>query len=116
MAATLAYATPAADTSRPVSPLRWLIVGLLFLAAVLNYVDRSVLAILAPTIQKSLAITNERYADINNLFLIAYAVAYLFSGRVVERLGTRLSMAVFIGFWSAANALTGFARSALSLS
>jgi ACS family hexuronate transporter-like MFS transporter len=118
MAATLAYATPAAaaDTSRPVSPLRWLIIGLLFLAAVLNYIDRSVLAILAPTIQKSLHITNERYAHINDGFLIAYAVAYLLSGRVVEKLGTRISMAVFIGFWSAANALTGFARSALSLS
>ena len=50
MAATLAYANPAspADTSRPVSPLRWVIIGLLFLAAVLNYIDRSVLAILAP--------------------------------------------------------------------
>jgi ACS family hexuronate transporter-like MFS transporter len=118
MAATLTYASPAvpADTNRPVSPLRWVIITLLFLAAVLNYIDRSVLAILAPTIQKSLGISNERYAHVNDGFLIFYAIAYLVSGRVVEKLGTRISMALFIGFWSAANALTGFARSALSLS
>ena len=43
-------------------------------------------------------------------------MAYLLSGRVVEKFGTRIGMALFIGFWSAANSLTGFARSALSLS
>lgn len=106
----------AEDAALPASPLRWVIIALLFLAAVLNYIDRSVLAILAPTIQKSLGISNERYAHINDGFLIAYAIAYLLSGRVVQRLGTRISMAIFITIWSAANALTGFARSALSLS
>ena len=96
--------------------LRWLIAFALFLAAVLNYIDRSVLGLLAPTIQKDLAITDQQYATVINFFLIAYAVAYLLSGRIVDKLGVRLSMALFIAWWSISNALTGLAQSVRSLS
>jgi ACS family hexuronate transporter-like MFS transporter len=51
--------------------LRWWIVGMLFLAAVLNYIDRSLLGLLAPTIQKDLGISDGQYAQIVNAFLIA---------------------------------------------
>jgi ACS family hexuronate transporter-like MFS transporter len=96
--------------------LRWLIAIALCLAAILNYIDRSVLGILAPTIQKDLAISDEGYATVINCFLVAYTFAYLMSGRVVDKLGVRLSMALFIGWWSISNALTGFAQSVRSLS
>jgi len=96
--------------------LRWLIAFALFLAAVLNYIDRSVLGLLAPTIQKDLQISDQEYATVINFFLIAYAAAYLLSGRIVDKLGVRLSMALFVGWWSISNALTGFAQSVKSLS
>lgn len=95
--------------------LRWWIAGLLFLASVLNYIDRQTLSILAPTIQSELKLTDEDYALVVNLFLIAYTTMTLLSGRIVDRLGVRLSLALFVGWWSCANILTGFARSLGSL-
>jgi MFS transporter, ACS family, hexuronate transporter len=96
--------------------LRWWLVGLLFLAAVNNYIDRNLLGLLAPTIQKDLKISDDQYAMVVNLFLVAYTIAYLLSGRVVDALGTRLSMALFVGWWSLSNTLTAFAHSLGSLS
>jgi ACS family hexuronate transporter-like MFS transporter len=94
---------------------RWFVAGMLFLAAVLNYIDRSVLAILAPTIQADLGIDDTGYAWINNAFLVAYTASYVLSGRILDRFGGIVSMAGFLAFWSAANAITGLARSSLQL-
>ncbi|MEZ0218404.1 MAG: MFS transporter, partial [Rariglobus sp.] len=95
--------------------LRWWIAGLLFLASILNYIDRQALSILAPTIQADLGLSDQQYATIVSFFLAAYTVAYLLSGRMVDALGARVSMALFIGWWSVSNALTGLARGALSM-
>lgn len=95
--------------------LRWWIAGLLFLASILNYIDRQTLSILAPTIQADLNLSDRQYAAIVSFFLAAYTVAYLLSGRVVDALGARLGLALFIGWWSVSNALTGLARGAASL-
>jgi MFS transporter, ACS family, hexuronate transporter len=95
--------------------LRWGIVSLLFFASVLNYVDRQTLSILAPTIQKELNMSDVAYANIANLFLVAYTISYVASGRVTDKFGTRVSMALFVGWWSLANMATGLARSVSSL-
>ncbi len=95
--------------------LRWWIIGLIFLASVLNYIDRQALSILAPTVQKELGLTNQDYALVVNLFLVAYTISYIVSGRLVDKLGVRLSLALFIGWWSVANMLTAFSRSLGSL-
>ena len=88
---------------------------MIFFASVLNYIDRQTLSILAPTIQKDLALTNEDYATVLNLFLVAYTIAYLVSGRIVDRFGVRAGLALFVGWWSISNILTGFAKSVGSL-
>ena len=88
---------------------------MIFFASVLNYIDRQTLSILAPTIQSDLGLTNEDYASVLNWFLIAYTIAYLLSGRIVDRFGVRVGLAVFVGWWSIANILTGFAKSVTSL-
>jgi len=95
--------------------LRWLVAFALGMAAVLNYIDRSVLALLAPTIQKDLAISDEQYAEVMSFFLAAYTLSYLVSGRIVDKLGVKVSFALFIAWWSISNALTGFANSLRSL-
>lgn len=100
---------------RRIPHLRWWIIALIFGASVLNYIDRQALSILAPTIQKELQLSNEDYATVLNLFLAAYTVASLASGRIVDRLGVRASLALFVAWWSVANLLTAFARSAGSL-
>lgn len=100
---------------RRIPHLRWWIIALIFGASVLNYIDRQALSILAPTIQKELQLSNEDYATVLNLFLAAYTVASLASGRIVDRLGVRASLALFVAWWSVANLLTAVARSAGSL-
>ena len=95
--------------------LRWWIVALLFGAAVLNYVDRQTLSALAPTIQRDLEMDDRAYANVVNIFLVAYTIAYLISGRIADRMGTRASMVLFVAWWSVANMLTAAARGVTSL-
>ena len=88
---------------------------MVFLAAVLNYVDRQTLSALAPTIQADLGMDDRDYANIVNLFLVAYTIAYLVSGKLVDRLGTRTGTAVFVVWWSLANVITAWAQGLRSM-
>jgi MFS transporter, ACS family, hexuronate transporter len=96
---------------RPLRHLRWYIVSLLCLASLLNYLDRQTLSVLASTLEKEFKLTDLDYSRITTTFLWTYAVAYLFSGYIVDRLGVRRSFLVFVSGWSIANILHVFARS-----
>ncbi|MBC7743982.1 MAG: MFS transporter [Flavobacterium sp.] len=96
--------------------MRWWIVVLLFLAAILNYIDRQTLSALAPTIQADLNMDDNDYANVINIFLVAYTIAYLISGRIADKVGTRTAMVVFVAWWSVANMLTAASRGVTSLS
>ncbi len=95
--------------------VRWYIAALLFLSSVINYIDRQTLSVVAPIITKELHLSPVQYSNILNAFLIAYTAMYLGSGFLVDRWGTRFSLAAFMVFWSISNMLHGFARSALQL-
>jgi MFS transporter, ACS family, hexuronate transporter len=97
------------------SKLRWAILAMLFAATVLNYVDRQTLSILASQVQKDLGIDDLGYARIVQYFLIAYAVSYLGAGWVTDKLGAKLTLALFLGWWSLANMATGWVRNASQL-
>jgi MFS transporter, ACS family, hexuronate transporter len=88
---------------------------MLFLAAILNYIDRQTLSILAPTVQADLKLSDIQYGQLANLFLIAYTVSLLLSGRLVDKLGTRFAMPLFVGVWSLANMATGWVKGFASL-
>ena len=106
----------AGGTKRRFIPgLRWWIITLIFAAAVLNYVDRQTLSALAPTIQADLGMDDRDYANVVNIFLVAYTIAYLVSGRITDRLGTRAGMAVFVAWWSLANMITAGAQGIRSM-
>jgi ACS family hexuronate transporter-like MFS transporter len=96
--------------------LRWTVVGLLFLSTGLNYLDRQTLSILAPTLQAELGIDDVGYARITSYFLFSYTVMYAVSGRLVDFLGTRRSLALAVSGWSLAGVLHGLAGSAGQLS
>ena len=98
-----------------VSKLRWAILAMLFAATVLNYVDRQTLSILASQVQKDLGIDDLGYARIVQYFLIAYALSYLGAGWVTDKLGAKLTLALFLGWWSLANMATGWVRNAAQL-
>jgi MFS transporter, ACS family, hexuronate transporter len=95
--------------------LRWWLIVLIFLAAVLNYVDRQTLSVLAPTIQHDLGMDDRAYGNIVNIFLIAYTISYLVSGKLADKLGTRAGMFLFVGWWSVSNMLTAVAQGTRSL-
>jgi len=96
-------------------PLRWVIAALLFFSTVINYIDRQTLSIVAPILTKEMNLSAIEYSNILNGFLIAYTLMYLGSGWLVDRWGTRVSLAVFIAWWSASNMLHGFAGNGLHI-
>ena len=87
----------------------------MFLSTVINYMDRQNLSILARTIQSDLHISDIQYSNVVQAFLLAYTLSYLVAGRLTDRLGTRVSMAVFIVWWSISDMLTSLSRSVWSL-
>jgi ACS family hexuronate transporter-like MFS transporter len=96
--------------------LRWSIAALLFVSTVINYIDRQTLSVAAPEIKHDLHLTEIQYGHILQMFLLAYTVMYVLSGFLVDRWGTRRALTAFVGWWSVANILHVFARSAASLS
>jgi len=85
-----------------VGRFRWTICGLLFLAATINYVDRQVIGILKPTLQAEFGWTEIDYGDIVFAFQLAYAIGFLFAGRIIDRLGTRRGFSLALIIWSLA--------------
>ena len=95
--------------------LRWWIAALLFLSTVINYVDRQTLSVLAPELTKTLGLSQIEYSNILTAFLAAYTVMYVGSGFLVDRLGTRVSLALFMAWWSIANMAHALAQGVWSL-
>src|SRR5271169_6033425 len=95
--------------------MRWWILGLLFLATLINYMDRTIFAVLVPVMRGDLHIDNEVYGKLTAAFLFAYTIGYLVMGRVVDRLGTKSGFAVAAGFWSIAAGLHATAGNSLQL-
>ncbi len=96
--------------------LRWWIAGLIFLATVINFVDRLTIAVLAPVITAQLELTNLQFAGITTWFLIAYTASQGLSGNLYDRVGTRRGFTFSILVWSLAEMAHAFARGLASLS
>jgi len=92
---------------------RWSICALLFFATTINYIDRQVLGILAPDLQRSIGWSEIEYGNIVTAFQAAYAIGLLVTGRLLDRMGTRLGFALAITLWSVAAMFHAAARSAL---
>ena len=99
-----------------VKGLRWWIIGLICLATVINYIDRSALSIMWPSISEDLGMSKNDYALILNIFMIAYAVGQSVSGRMFDKIGTRLGFVVSISVWGVATMLHALARGLFSFS
>jgi MFS transporter, ACS family, hexuronate transporter len=95
-----------------ISGLRWLMISLIFLATVINYIDRQTVSVLKTAISTDLGLSNADYAAIQNSFLALYAVSQIVSGRLYDRIGTRLGFIFSIVVWSGAAMAHAFARTA----
>lgn len=89
------------NTGKKGSNYRWTICVLLFFATTVNYLDRQVLSLLQPTLAERYQWTNTDYANITSVFQFVYAIAMLFAGRTVDKLGTKKGYAWAIIIWSA---------------
>ncbi|RYZ24536.1 MAG: MFS transporter [Chitinophagaceae bacterium] len=98
--------------------LRWWIIGLIGVATVINYIDRSAINIMWPYIYKEFGIADadnkSALALITTFFMIAYAIGQTATGKMMDAIGTRLGMTVSILAWSASIALHAVARSLAS--
>jgi ACS family hexuronate transporter-like MFS transporter len=87
---------------RRMTNYRWYVVGLLFAATTINYIDRQILALLKPLLDKEIGWTNTQYAWVNTFFQGAYAVGLLWFGGYVDRVGAKKGYSVSIIAWSIA--------------
>lgn len=95
--------------------MRWIMIGLAFLATVINYLDRQALSVAAPALRSELNFGDIEYSRIVGAFMLAYTIMNGVSGPLIDRLGTRRGYALCMFWWSAAGAAHAFARSAFSL-
>ena len=96
------------------SNFRWAICGLLFLATVIAYMDRGVIGYLEKFLEGVIGWNSIQYGYITAAFQAAYAIGFIFAGRLTDRLGTRKGFAVAITIWSIAAMLPGAAYSAVT--
>ncbi|HEY0784274.1 MAG TPA: MFS transporter [Acidobacteriaceae bacterium] len=88
-----------------------LTVSLLFLAGLVNFLDRSSLSIANSSIRADLHLSGTRMGALLSIFSFSYGLAQLPTGWLLDRFGTRLLLALALCFWSAAQVATGFVRS-----
>ncbi len=96
--------TPGVSARVPGGSYRWSVCALLFFATTINYVDRQVLGILAPVLQKEIGWNEIEYGYIVAAFTGAYAIGLLFVGRFIDAVGTRIGYALSMVLWSIAAA------------
>jgi ACS family hexuronate transporter-like MFS transporter len=95
-----------------INGLRWLMIGLVFLATVINYIDRQTVSVLKTSISQDLGLSNADYAAVQNSFLLFYGISQMVSGRLYDVIGTRLGFVFSIVVWSLAALAHATARTA----
>jgi len=110
------YSAPVAAIGAKVGHYRWTICALLFFATTINYIDRQVLGILAPTLSREMGWSETQYAAIVSWFTTAYALGFLVAGRIMDRIGTRRGYSIAIVIWSLAGMAAALARNAVGFS
>ncbi|MBF4471510.1 MFS transporter [Flavobacterium sp. HJJ] len=88
---------------------RWTICGLLFFATTVNYLDRQVLSLLAPSLSEEFHWSNSDYADITAIFQFVYAISMLFAGRLIDKIGTKIGYILAIAVWSVGAVMHAYA-------
>jgi len=106
---------PPNETRPSASAFRWVICGLLFFSTTVNYMDRQVISYLkeyfcAPAAAGGFGWTNTDFANLTSVFTAFYAGMTLGMGWVIDRIGTKLGLALSLVVWSVcgiANAFVG---------
>ncbi|MFY9743535.1 MAG: MFS transporter [Candidatus Sulfotelmatobacter sp.] len=91
-----------ASSGERLGGMRWTVCAMLFAATSINYMDRQVIAILKPTLEHSIGLTEINYGYIVDAFQIAYGIGLLAAGRLIDKVGTRIGYMLVMGVWSLA--------------
>jgi ACS family hexuronate transporter-like MFS transporter len=91
-----------AELGFKINGLRWVIVGMIFFATLINYIDRLTVSTLAPKITEDLHLTNTQFGEIATWFLLAYTISQAVSGKLYDRIGIKRGFTVSIIVWSLA--------------
>ncbi|MGH9586627.1 MAG: MFS transporter [Acidobacteriaceae bacterium] len=94
---------------------RWIMITFAFLATAINYLDRQSLSVAAPILHVQFHMSDEGYSRVLFAFLLAYTLMNGLSGIIIDRVGTRVGYAVFVGWWSISSLLQSFSDSTVSL-
>ncbi|WP_261511834.1 MFS transporter [Chryseobacterium paludis] len=93
--------------------IRWFMLSLVFLATTINYLDRQVMGLLKPVLEKEFSWDEKDYSYIVMAFTTTYAIGYLAMGRLIDRVGTKIGYAVSLIVWSLASIGHGFVKSTI---
>jgi ACS family hexuronate transporter-like MFS transporter len=93
------------------SRLRWAAVGVFVLSTSLNYLDRQLLAAVAPTLRSEFHLNYAQYGQIQSVFNLAYSIIAPFAGWLVDYVGLSLGASIAVAVWSLAGAATALLRS-----
>jgi ACS family hexuronate transporter-like MFS transporter len=107
----------AAGAAQPVpraGRYRWLIIALLFVATTVNYIDRTMLGLLAPVLGEEMGWSENDYGNIVTAFQAAYAFGFLIMGWLIDRFGPKIGYAIAISIWTIGHVAHGFASSVVS--
>jgi MFS transporter, ACS family, hexuronate transporter len=108
--------TVADESGFKIRGLRWIIIGLVFFATLINYIDRLTISVLAPAIVADLKLTNTEFGGIATWFLFAYTISQTLSGKLYDRIGIKKGFTISIVVWSLAAMAHAFAIGIRSLS
>jgi ACS family hexuronate transporter-like MFS transporter len=103
------------EQKNKIGHFRYSILALVFMATTINYFDRSIVGVMAPTLQKLFDWSNKDYAYIMVSFKIAYGIGLLFMGGIIDRFGTKIGYTLSIAIWSFFGMLHAAVRPAFSL-
>ncbi|HAQ20900.1 MAG TPA: MFS transporter [Prolixibacteraceae bacterium] len=103
------------EVKKNIGNYRYRILALVFMATSINYFDRTIIGVMAPTLQKLFEWSNKDYAAIMVSFKIAYGIGLLLMGSIIDRLGTKIGYTISIVIWSIFGMLHAAIRPAFSL-
>ncbi|HZS50318.1 MAG TPA: MFS transporter [Bryobacterales bacterium] len=91
------------------------VLGMLFLASIVTYLDRISIAAAAPHMKEDLGLTTAQMGYVFSAFVFAYGIFEIPSGWLGDRFGPRRVLTRVVLWWSAFTAATGAVRSYFSL-
>jgi ACS family hexuronate transporter-like MFS transporter len=99
---------------------RWVIITLLLFSTTINYMDRQVISYLKPFFCTAIdhggfGWTNSQFSFLTSFFLCVYALISIFAGRIIDKIGTKLGLAISLVIWSIFGMVNAMASAALAV-